>query len=95
MDLFFAGGYGDLGEDEPVAVCSFTDADDNYYGYRVCNNMIAAGVINIFLCVILLIINLFNPCLNSGVSKSRLAYSSSLSLNFIFFTCIYWHVATF
>ena len=79
VELFFAGGFPTSMEDEPIRVCEYYDFDDDYYGYRACSNMIAAGVVNILVCIILLIIDLFNPCLNSGVSKSCLAYSSSLS----------------
>ena len=71
MDLYFSSGYQELAEEEPEKVCFLSDADDDYYGFRICNNLIAAGVINIFMCVILLIIDLFNPCLNSGVSKPQ------------------------
>jgi len=88
VELFFAGGFPTSMEDEPIRVCEYYDFDDDYYGYRACSNMIAAGVVNILVCIILLIIDLFNPCLNSGVSKSCLAYSSSLSLNFISFACV-------
>jgi len=68
VDLYLAPGNGNASEDEPVFICSYYDDGDDYYGYRVCINMIAAGVINILLCMTLLTIDLFNPCLNSGVS---------------------------
>ena len=59
---------GMAADDEPDDICDFVDENDDYYGYRVCINMVAAGLINILLCMVLLIIDLFNPCLNSGVS---------------------------
>ena len=68
VDLYLAPGNGNAVEDEPVAICRYVDDGDDYYGYRICMNMISAGVINILLCMTLLIIDLFNPCLNSGVS---------------------------
>jgi len=62
---------GMAADDEPDDICDFVDENDDYYGYRVCINMVAAGLINILLCLVLLIIDLFNPCLNSGVSLSN------------------------
>jgi len=71
VELFFAPGFGNAGEDQPVEVCNYYNDDDNYYGYRICINMMSAAMVNIFLSVTLLIIDLFIPCLNSGVSSYR------------------------
>lgn len=67
-ELYFAQGTG-AAEDQPVLVCSFTDTDDDYYGYRVCNNSIAAAIVAIFVCNVLLIIDLLIPCLNAGLAR--------------------------
>ena len=74
VDLYLSTDYGNASEDEPVEVCHYIDDGDDYYGYRVCMCMIAAGVINILLCMMLLTIDLFNPCLNSGVSIATYLY---------------------
>lgn len=59
---------------QPVSVCRYSDPGEIYYGYRVCNNSIAGGVINVFLCVTLLIIDLLIPCVSSGVSSHYVQY---------------------
>ena len=68
---------GRAAEVEPTAVCYFFDEYDDYYGYRICVNLISAGMINILLCITLLIIDLFIPCLNSGVSLYTFSYSTA------------------
>ena len=68
MELYFARTTGHAGEDQPVGVCDYYNDDDNYYGYRICTNMMSAAMVNIFLCMTLLIIDLFIPCLNSQAS---------------------------
>lgn len=72
-ELYFARGTG-AAEDQPVLVCSYTDTDDDYYGYRVCNNSIAAAIVAIFVCNVLLIIDLLIPCLNAGVSTYKVNF---------------------
>ena len=54
-----------------MAVCFYYDTDDDYYGYRVCNNSIAAAIVAIFVCNVLLVIDLLIPCLNTGVSTNN------------------------
>ena len=69
-ELYFAGMTGgEPAEDQPVAVCGYNDPDDDYYGYRVCVNSIAGGVVNVFLCITLLIIDLLIPCVTPPVSS--------------------------
>ena len=80
MELYFAPTSGSASEEQPVAVCGYFDDDDDYYGYRICINMMSAAMINIFLCIVLLIIDLFNPCLNSGVSVYGCNYNTKLDL---------------
>ena len=72
-ELYFARGTG-AAEDQPVGVCTYTDPDDDYYGYRVCNNSIAAAIVAIFVCNVLLIIDLLIPCLNAGVSSYQVDF---------------------
>ena len=67
-ELFFARGTG-AADDQPVSVCTYTDSDDDYYGYRVCNNSIAAAIVAIAVCNVMLIIDLLIPCVNAGVSN--------------------------
>ena len=67
-ELYFAQGT-QAADDQPTDVCNYVDQEDDYYGYRICSNSIAGGIINIFLCVTLLIIDLLIPCLPSGVSS--------------------------
>jgi len=57
---------------QPVEVCRYENDGSDYYGYRICINMISATIINVLLCTTLLIIDLLIPCLNSGVSKECL-----------------------
>ena len=81
MELYFARTTGHAGEDQPVGVCDYYNDDDNYYGYRICTNMMSAAMINIFLSVTLLIIDLFIPCLNS-VRVSSYRANSNLGVCF-------------
>ena len=56
------------GGGQPYRVCRYYDTDEDYYGYRVCANSIAGGIINVFLCVTLLIVDLLVPCVTPSVS---------------------------
>ena len=53
-------------------MCGYTDDEDDYYGYRVCTNSIAGGVVNVFLCATLLIIDLLIPCVTPSVSSCEI-----------------------
>jgi len=71
-EIFFASQSSapQAGDDLPTEVCQHYDQDgEDYYGYRVCSNSVAGGIINILLCITLLIIDLLIPCLPSGVSS--------------------------
>lgn len=68
-ELYFAQGVPQAAENQPVAVCPYNDVDDDYYGYRICANSIAASIVSLYVGVVLLIIDLLIPCLNTGVSK--------------------------
>ena len=70
-ELYFARDF-ESAEDQPVLVCAYNDPDDDYYGYRACSNSIAAAIVAIFVCNVLLIIDLLIPCLNAGVSTSEI-----------------------
>ena len=69
-ELYFARSVPQAAENQPAFVCSYNDLDDDIYGYRICSNSIAASVVSVFICIILLIIDLLIPCLNAGVSKT-------------------------
>ncbi|XP_065908590.1 uncharacterized protein [Dysidea avara] len=69
VELYFAPSVGNASEDQPVAVCDYYDDGGNYYGYRICINMMSAAMINIFQCITMLLIDLFIPCLNSRYTQ--------------------------
>ena len=69
-ELYFARFVPQAAENQPVSICLYNDLDDDFYGYRICSNSIAASIVSVFICIILLIIDLLIPCLSAGVSNS-------------------------
>ena len=65
-ELFFAGIEKIQGL--PTEVCGHKEGDE-YRGDRVCNNGVAAAVITVIVCVMLLIIDMLVPCFNTSVSE--------------------------
>jgi len=65
VELFFAIAVEN--SDLPTEVCKHVDKDE-YRGDRICNNAIGAAISTIIVTVVLLVIDMLVPCLNTGVS---------------------------
>ena len=69
----------------PTEVCNHIEDGNEYRGDRICNNAIGAAVATIIVAVILMIIDLLIPCIDTSVSGCNL-------LHFLFLTCSLIHL---
>lgn len=66
----------------PIQICNYTEDNGQYRGDRICNNAIAAAVSTILVAIVLMMIDLLLPCVNTTVSNpSLILYDFSHSLD--------------
>ena len=81
------------GTNLPTGICNFTENNNEYRGDRICNNAIGAAVSTVIVAVVLMIIDLLIPCIETAVRIPPLFFIlSSLSYSLINHSI---HIATY
>ena len=60
------------GTDLPTQICHYNENSNEYRGDRICNNAIGAAVSTVIVAVVLMIIDLLIPCIDTAVSNPPL-----------------------
>ena len=60
------------GADLPTEICHYNENSNEYRGDRICNNAIGAAVSTVIVAVVLMIIDLLIPCIDTAVSNPLL-----------------------
>ena len=60
------------GANLPTKICHYNETSNEYRGDRICNNAIGAAVSTVIVAVVLMIIDLLIPCIDTAVSDPPL-----------------------
>lgn len=60
------------GTNLPTEICHYNENNNEYRGDRICNNAIGAAVSTVIVAVVLMIIDLLIPCIDTAVSDPPL-----------------------
>ena len=53
----------------PLDICFFVDDEDDVYGDRICNNAIASAIVSILIAMMLMVLDLYTPCIDDTVCE--------------------------
>ena len=70
VELYFSTPV--IGTNLPVEICIYNENNTEYRGDRICNNAIGAAISTVIVAVVLMIIDLSIPCIETAVSRPPL-----------------------